>query len=146
MKTECVEWSGCRTKHGYGKATFNGGWKLAHRAAWEDRHGPIPNGLCVLHRCDNPPCINTDHLFLGTPKDNAVDRTNKGRGGGKKIAGVGNGAAKITEQTAVRIKMLKGVLSSHKIAETLGISQPQVCNIMRGDAWSHVTANTRYSI
>lgn len=51
----------------------------AHRKAWEDEHGPIPPGMKVLHRCDNPPCVNVDHLFLGTQADNIADMIAKGR-------------------------------------------------------------------
>lgn len=73
--TECVEFDGPRNHNGYG-------WKsgrLAHRVAWIESNGAIPEGLCVLHRCDNRACINTDHLWLGTKKDNAVDMARKGR-------------------------------------------------------------------
>ena len=52
---------------------------LAHRAAWEDAHGPIPKGMLVLHHCDNPPCWNVEHLYLGTHHDNAVDRSKRKR-------------------------------------------------------------------
>ena len=77
----CIEWTAGRSSTGYGAArspTTNRK-TTAHRAAWELEHGPIPNGLWVLHHCDNPPCVNLEHLFLGTQKDNMADMIGKGR-------------------------------------------------------------------
>jgi hypothetical protein len=77
----CWEWQGSRVSNGYGH--INGiGNGYAHRAAWELTYGPIPDGLQVLHRCDNPPCVRLDHLFIGTTLDNMRDRDAKGRGRG----------------------------------------------------------------
>lgn len=75
----CQIWTAATSMKGYGQ--FNKGGKdyLAHRASWTISHGPIPAGLWVLHRCDTPPCINPDHLFLGTAADNTADMIRKGR-------------------------------------------------------------------
>ena len=75
----CWLWTRCRRKDGYGKLGLFGEIVYAHRVAWLLTNGPIPKGLCVLHHCDNPPCCNPDHLFLGTRADNATDRDTKGR-------------------------------------------------------------------
>lgn len=75
----CMEWSACRDGCGYGMFLLNGKYRRAHRVAWEMRHGPIPDGLNCLHKCDNPPCVNPDHLWLGTQKDNVCDMMKKGR-------------------------------------------------------------------
>lgn len=75
---DCWEWKAFRNK-GYGKFTYNGRMYLAHRLSWILTNGPIPDGLGVLHSCDNPPCVNPDHLFLGTQLDNMRDASNKGR-------------------------------------------------------------------
>lgn len=75
LQTPCIEWPGKRHRNGYGQL----GRKTAHRVAYECAHGPIPDGLHVLHRCDNPPCINPEHLFLGTHHDNMIDSMLKGR-------------------------------------------------------------------
>jgi hypothetical protein len=79
LDTPCVEWTKFRLERGYGLQKFHGKTRLAHRVAWMLAHGEIPDGLCVLHRCDNPPCINIDHLFLGTHADNVADKMAKGR-------------------------------------------------------------------
>jgi hypothetical protein len=76
---DCIVWTGERVGMGYGRVSYKGRRPLAHRVAWELANGPIPDGLLVLHRCDNPPCCNANHLFLGTSKDNADDRDAKGR-------------------------------------------------------------------
>lgn len=84
--TGCWLWTGPSNSKGYGKTTHGfmpsgaGRIVLAHRMAWIIRFGSIPDGLCVLHRCDNPPCVNTDHLFLGTQGDNSTDKARKCRG------------------------------------------------------------------
>lgn len=76
----CWEWTGCRNGDGYGEILRDRRPQKAHRIAWELTHGPIPGGSHVLHRCDNPPCCNQEHLWLGTPLDNARDKERKGRG------------------------------------------------------------------
>ncbi len=72
-ETGCRLWKGCRNNRGYGLVHCQGRVMSAHRAAWTARHGPIPAGLFVLHRCDVRTCIAPDHLFLGTQKDNMAD-------------------------------------------------------------------------
>lgn len=79
--TGCWLWVACLNEHGYGVFQIGHGTRLATRVAWELHHGSsIPTGMCVLHRCDTPACVNPAHLFLGTRLDNARDRDAKGRG------------------------------------------------------------------
>ena len=82
---QCWVWTGTHFRRNgvrsYGRLTFGGGPERAHRASWILHNGPIPDKMLVLHRCDNPPCVNPAHLFLGTDGDNTRDRCLKGRGG-----------------------------------------------------------------
>ena len=85
----CLEWTGYTDPNGYGQIRVDGRNPLTHRLAWELAHGPIPDGLNILHHCDNPPCcdaIDTEHhLFLGTQADNLADMAAKGRHGKQSI-------------------------------------------------------------
>lgn len=76
---DCMEWMGQRLPKGYGTLAINSVRTYAHRVAYSLAFGPIPDGFQVCHRCDNPPCCNPTHLFLGTALDNARDRVAKGR-------------------------------------------------------------------
>jgi hypothetical protein len=77
----CILWVGAKNNRGYGSVRVNGVTRGAHRLAWELAFGPIPSGVEVLHRCDNRPCVNTGHLFLGSQRDNIHDMIRKGRDG-----------------------------------------------------------------
>ena len=78
-ETGCWNWSGVLTKNGYGRTTHKDRPISAHRLSYLIFNGEIPAGMCVLHRCDNRRCVNPDHLFLGTHRDNMVDMKSKGR-------------------------------------------------------------------
>lgn len=78
---DCWNWTGRRYSNGYGYVQgYSFTEKFAHRLSWTMANGPIPGGMWVLHHCDNPPCVNPEHLYIGTAKDNAQDRERRGRG------------------------------------------------------------------
>ncbi|HSS95777.1 MAG TPA: HNH endonuclease signature motif containing protein [Terriglobales bacterium] len=108
VRGECHEWRGAKTKGGYPLITFRGKTRYAHRLALENKIGKLKRGICALHRCDNPPCINPDHLFAGTKKDNSEDMTQKGRWGNKVMPGSLNGFARLTEGKVKRMRQMKG--------------------------------------
>lgn len=85
LDTPCIVWDGCRDRNGYGRTAVSSRSVSVHRAAWEARHGPIPAGLLVCHRCDNPACWADGHLFVGSHADNIADMVGKGRSAGHDI-------------------------------------------------------------
>ena len=134
-KTGCIEWQGSRDKNGYG--TLRAGRKdyKAHRAAFERTHGPIPKGMMVCHTCDNPPCCNVDHMFLGSASDNAQDCVSKSR----HVHGSKSANAKISDHIVRQIKArLKSGESQAAIARTFGIDQTTVSRVKRQKSWKHV--------
>lgn len=130
----CLEWQGVVDAGGYGCTTFHNVRMAAHRAAWIEVKGSIPEGLQVLHRCDNPRCIDPSHLFLGTNADNHQDKIRKGRQA--RNAGTKNGHAKLTPEQIAAIRSdprKQGV-----IAAEYGIHQASVSDIKRGKSWRHL--------
>ena len=115
-----------------------------HRLVWELTFGEIPEGLCVLHKCDNPPCCNPDHLFIGTYKDNTQDMIRKGRGkGGHKpgqFVGEKATAAKLTNKEVLEIKRLlnKSGLTHSEIALEFDCNRVTITRINLGIVWNSV--------
>lgn len=107
----------------------------SHRLAYELSYGPIPDGLWVLHRCDNPPCCNPDHLFLGSHITNMADMRTKERS----LIGSKNHRAKLTEVDAllIRRRLASGEFQI-SIAKSFGVSQATVSGIKAGTRWKHV--------
>lgn len=131
--TGCIEWIRYRNPKGYGQVYVDGRkMVLAHRAVWELVYGKIPNDLCVLHRCDNPSCLNVAHLFLGTKTENHADMCAKGR----HLYGERHYMGKLTEEKVKQIRC-DGRPQS-KIAAEYGIFQTTVSEIKRKKIWGHV--------
>ena len=135
---DCWEWQAGRHTLGYGAFRINGQQKRAHRFAWEITHGPIPDGLLVCHECDNPPCCNPSHLFLGTVSDNTQDAANKGRL--YDASGSRNGHAKLSEENVRDIRRMLAIdgRSTHDVAVLFNVSTATVRGIMRGKRWAHL--------
>lgn len=134
-------WTACRLPKGYGKVgRVPGGESLAHRISWILTNGPIPDGLCVLHRCDNPPCVRTDHLFLGTLADNIHDMDDKGRRVRKGLPGMAHHKAKLTDDTvrAMRMERQRNGTSYPALGRMFGVSTHAAWLATTGRGWSHV--------
>lgn len=136
----CWDWIGY-VNHRNGRGQFWIGGKLtsAHRAAWMIFRGKIPNGSCVLHRCDNPVCCNPHHLFLGTQQDNITDAQFKGR----LVSPPGErcGGSRLLESQVIEIvRMLDIKLSHAEIGKRFGVTKSAVWSIARGRTWKHLAA------
>lgn len=126
----CWIWTGSVSPKGYGRLNVKGKVQLAHRVSYGLHHGE-PGGLVVCHRCDNPPCVNPAHLFIGTKADNTADMMAKGRG--VQPSGDCNGMSKITEAQAVELRALRsdGWLL-REIADRYGLHASHVSRICSG--------------
>lgn len=123
---DCWVWTGRARNRGYGVVSVDGRGRLAHRVAWELERGPIPEGLNVLHRCDNPPCVRPDHLFLGTQADNMADMTEKKR----------RRCPKLNQSTAANLRQdLSSGMTHRAAAAKYGISRGMVSHVHAGRAW-----------
>jgi DNA-binding CsgD family transcriptional regulator len=119
----CWIWSGSRNRRGYGTINYDGNRPaLTHRVAWELTNGPIPEGMHVLHRCDNPACVRIDHLFLGTDLDNVRDMDRKGR----RV----NANQRLSPEQVDEIRQMLGVASQRSIAEKFGVDQSTISRLV----------------
>ena len=132
----CWEWLGGRVS-GYGTIYRDGKLWKAHRMAWKIHHGSDPGDKCVCHSCDNPGCVNPDHLWLGEHEDNMGDMKRKGRAKG--FRGEANKSAKITAEDVLAIRELYSAGESQpKIGSKYGLDQTTVSDIVLRKTWAHV--------
>ena len=134
---ECWEWKfGLRS--GYGRIVINRVGVSTHRLSWELHHGrSIPDGLHILHHCDNKRCVNPDHLYAGTKADNGRDASERGRM--KAFIGSSNPATSLTERTVrkIRMELFRG-LSIKRTAAMFGVGATTVAHIRARRTWRHI--------
>lgn len=153
-KSVCWDWQASTEKrNGYGQfGVGDGRWDRAHRVAWRLVHGEIPEGMCVLHTCDNRRCVNPNHLYLGTKKSNAQDRERRGRSNhatGERhgrhthpgqTSGSRNGRAKLDEHAVRELlqKHFKQGTTKAALAREYNLSRTTVGHIVSGKLWPNV--------
>lgn len=162
--SECWPWKGCVNHLGYGGLKVGGKMRRSHRLAWELTYGPIPHGegyhgMCVLHRCDNPPCVNPSHLWLGSQQDNIADRDAKGhhwsitkpeascrgdRNGSRRHPermrrGESHPRAHLTDSGVREIRQaLAAGEQQASIAARYGVGRAAITKINSGKRWRHI--------
>ena len=134
----CWNWIAMCDKDGYGRFWVNGKTQYAHRVSYMIHVGMIPDGMLVLHSCDNPCCVCPDHLRTGTDQDNINDKMARGRG--KCAAGEANGMAKLTEieVSAIRSMYEDGGILQRELGEMYGVSPNVISKIVRRKIWKHL--------
>lgn len=143
QSTGCWVWTGRFHRQGYGFLCFNRKpGQLAHRVAWELTHGTLPQAIdgrrCVVcHSCDNPACINPQHLFVGTQKENMRDAFRKGR---IDRSGTSNGRAKLTVDAVkcIRAAYARGLVTQRQLAIKWTVSRAAIAKIVRAENWRTV--------
>lgn len=136
---DCWPWVASINRYGYGQFSSGHSYSQlktskAHRVSWTLRNGPIPSSLHVLHKCDNPLCVNPDHLFLGTPFDNMADKVAKGRQA--HLKGTSNGHTKLTEAQVLAIR--SDSRPSRPIAAEYGVAYSLISKIKSRRQWAHL--------
>lgn len=131
---DCWEWTGARHPQGYGLIKTMTGMSRAHRVSFELNNGVIPTGLMVRHICDNPGCVNPDHLVTGTARDNVQDRVIRGRSADRR--GMRHPMAKLSNALVQLVR--KSNLPGKDLAKILEVSQASISLIRSNKHWSHI--------
>lgn len=133
----CWLWKAYKNKEGYGTIRWNGKMWKAHRMSFVIFNGKT-NGFLVLHKCDNPSCVNPKHLFLGTDKDNCMDRISKGRS--HRPIGTKNNKAILNDEDVKKIRRLFGKIRRSEIAKMFNVKISTIDDIKYKRRWLHVSA------
>lgn len=141
--TDCWPWVAGRFQNGYGAISRFHKTLKAHRLAFEMTHGPIPEAAVVCHTCDNPPCCNPAHLFLGSNRDNTLDCIAKGRYNAFKVPhtrGEQRYNAKLSDAAvrAIRDLYAEGRYTQARLAHMFNVSAFTVSSVVRGKKWKHL--------
>ena len=140
MSSACIEFTGCKDARGYGRQTVDGVSDRAHRHSYRKHHGPIPKDMVVRHTCDNPPCINPDHLVLGTQLDNMQDAVKRKRFPDRR--GAANDNSRLSVEQVIEIKralqepywgIVRHLAAKYKVPEST------ITNIKIGRTWTSVS-------
>lgn len=133
---ECWVWTGAPSKKGYGMFKLAGKTVQAHRLSWELFHGPIPEGKQVLHKCDNPPCVNPSHHYLGDNDQNVQDRVDRHRSS----AGVNHPESKLTEEQVryIRNKYWPWRYPASKLAAELGVTSKTIIDVVKRRTYKEI--------
>jgi hypothetical protein len=136
----CWLWEAGTNDTGYGLIRHHGGSSLAHRVSWEIHNGPPPDDRLVCHHCDNPPCVNPAHLFLGTHRDNNDDMAAKGRR--RNAPPVGEASVKailgVAQVMEIRRRYCPGTVSYSMLAAEYGVDKTTIAHIVTHKSWKHV--------
>jgi hypothetical protein len=141
-RTACWNWTASLRPTGYGQMRFLGTTELAHRVSWVLFRGPIPKAenrygtMNVLHHCDNPKCVNPEHLFIGDQADNANDAVSKKRWGKRGCKGESHGKSVLTEKDVKAIR--DSTLSTTQLAREYGVSKSNIQHVLKRRCWRHI--------
>lgn len=139
--SDCWYWFGCTDEIGYGRLVHYKGENKAHRISWLLFKGDIPKGLKVLHKCDIRNCVNPDHLFLGTQKENVQDMFKKGRQHSNRAPeGERNHMSKLTEEKVKSIRDLhsKGTITQKALSAMFNVSPMTICRVVNKKLWRNI--------
>jgi len=137
-ETGCWEWQGAKTSRGYGSISVNGEVRYTHRLMQEEFNKPLTEEKpCTCHKCDNPSCVNPDHLFRGSHRDNMDDAAEKGRMNGPNYEGDDHHQAKLNsaQVQSLREDYASGEYTQKELADKYGVARTQIGHIVRGEQW-----------
>lgn len=138
---KCWNWTAATHKFGYGEFRFKSIFYRTHRFSYEMHHGTIPDGMSVLHHCDNPRCVNPDHLYAGTAVENSIDMHSRGRWKLRNpYCGERHHLSRLSANDVLDIRSkLKNGTAIRALAREYGVNQGTIQGIDRGKNWKHLT-------